>query len=133
MAVSDTNRPKNEEEGFGCKPAAQAFGLIAVFAVLAAVVGVSLALGDACSGPCETLGFALYAAGLPVSGAFAAVAGELPIAWPLDVTVWLIVSAAASRVAERLQLSIVAVAVRVVLLALAYGFVASLFIEAVDL
>lgn len=118
-------------EGFGCKPAAQAFGLISAFAVIAATVGISIALRDGCTGICETAGFTLYAAGLPASAIFAVIAGDLPVAWPLDITLWLIISAGASRFSERRRLSVNTVAFRVIVIALVYGFIASLFIEAV--
>jgi len=83
------------EEIRGCRPAAAVFAVLLAFA--AAAFGGGLALALSCTGLCGRAGVALYAAGGPVSGLFAAVAGELPVAWPLDLTVWIVVAAAVAR------------------------------------
>ncbi len=126
------NVDETSPEGFGCRPTVEALAAILGFAAVAAVAGVSLALGDSCSGGCETLGFTLYAAGLPVSAAFAAVAGELPLAIPLDVTFWVIVSFFVGRAAERRHHPPWRVAGTVIVVAIAYGAFISLFLEAVE-
>lgn len=118
-------------EGFGCRPAALAFALLAVFVTVSAVAGVSLALRSGCEGVCEAVGFTLYAGALPISGVFAAVAGDLPIAWPLDATLWVIVALMLSRVAERRRVGVPRVVVEAIVVALLYGFTLSFFIEAV--
>lgn len=109
-----------------------ALAVLAAFATAAAVAGVSMALNPACTSVCETTGFTLYGAGLPISVIFAATAGELPVALPLDLTAWVTVSALVSRYAERRRMTVLAAAVRVMVLALIYGFIASQFIESVD-
>lgn len=120
-----------EPDGYGCRPTLVAFGLLAAFVVVAATAGVSLALRSTCTGACETIGFTLYGAGLPISGTFAAFAGDLPIAWPLDTTFWVIVSLLAGRWAERRSIPVWAAVARVVALALALGFGLSFLIETV--
>jgi hypothetical protein len=121
-----------EEDGYGCFPTAQAFGLLAAFVIIAATIGVSLALRAGCDGICEQAGFTLYAAALPISALFAFFAGELPVAWPLDATFWIIVSFGLGRIAERRPMTVAAVVVRAMIVALAFGFVIAMFLESVD-
>ncbi len=121
-----------QDEGFGCRPTVIALGMLAGFVVIAATVGVSLALGEGCDGACETLGFALYAAALPISALFAFFAGDLPVAWPLDTTFWVIASFMIGRYAERREVTIPAAVIRAIAVALAYGLVIALFLESVD-
>lgn len=123
----DSNDPV--PEGFGCRPAALALLLIAAFVALGATAGISIGLAEGCDGVCETLGFTLYAAALPVSGIFAAVAGDLPVAWPLDTTLWVVTALMASRVAELRRLPVPRVVVSAILVAMIYGFAVSFFIE----
>ena len=120
------------EEGFGCRPTVFALGMLVLFVAIAATVGVTLALGDNCDGFCETAGFTLYASALPVSALFAFFAGDLPVAWPLDVTFWVIASFVIGRYAERQRMTVPAAVIRVVFVALAYGFVVALFLESVE-
>lgn len=127
--TSDSNL---EEEGFGCRQTVISLGLLAAFVVTAATVGVSLALGDGCDGICETAGFTLYASALPVSALFAFFAGDLPVAWPLDTTFWVIASFLIGRYAERRQMTVPAAVVRAIAVALVYGFVIALFLESID-
>lgn len=127
--TSDANR---HEEGFGCRPTVIALGVLATFVVIAATVGVTLALGDNCDGICETAGFTLYASALPVSALFAFFAGDLPVAWPLDATFWVIASFAIGRYAERQRITVPAAAIKAIVVALVYGFVVARFLEAVE-
>lgn len=127
--TSDSNL---EEEGFGCRQTVISLGLLAAFVVTAATVGVSLALGDGCDGICETAGFTLYASALPVSALFAFFAGDLPVAWPLDTTFWVIASFLIGRYAERRETTVPAAVVRAIAVALVYGFVIALFLESID-
>jgi hypothetical protein len=119
-------------EGYGCKPTVTALGLLVAFVVIAATVGVSLALGDGCDGLCETAGFTLYASALPVSALFAFFAGDLPVAWPLDTTFWVIASFLIGRYAEQRGMSVPAAVVRAIVAALVYGFVIALFLESIE-
>ncbi len=127
--MHDTREPI--PEGFGCRPAALAFALLAIFVTVAAAAGVSLALRTGCEGACEAVGFTLYAGALPISGVFAAVAGDLPIAWPLDTTLWVILALMLSRIAERRRLGVPRVVLMAIVVALLYGFTLSFFIEAI--
>lgn len=122
-----------DTDGFGCRPTATAFGLLVGFIIIAGTLGVSLALGSGCNGACETAGFALYGAALPISAVFAATAGDLPIAWPLDLTFWLVTAFALSRISERRGRSIPAVVGAAILVALAFGAAISTFITTANL
>jgi hypothetical protein len=121
-----------QDEGFGCRPTATALGLLVAFVVVAATTGVTVALGDSCDGICETAGFTLYAAALPVSAIFAFFAGELPVAWPLDATFWVIASLTVGRYAEQRRIPVPAAVIRAIVVALVYGFVIALFLESVE-
>ena len=122
---------ENLEEGFGCRPTVTAFGFLAAFVLAAATAGISLALRPGCDTICETAGFTLYAAALPISSLFAFFAGDLPVAWPLDTTFWIIASFGLGKIAERRAMSVPAVVARAAVIALVYGFVISLFLESV--
>lgn len=133
MDTTPPDTPTSEEtlpDGFGCRPAAIALAIIVAFVVVGATIGISLGLRTGCDAACEAVGFTLYAGALPVSGIFAAVAGDLPLAWPLDATLWIIVSLSASRVAEQRRIGVPRVALSAIGIALIYGFVLSFFIEA---
>lgn len=105
------------------------FGCLIAFAVAAFAGGIALALS--CAGSCARAGVALYAAGGPVSGLFAAVAGELPIAWPLDLTVWILVAFAVARRADRPDARLGRSALAVIGFALVYGLGISLLVTPV--
>lgn len=62
--------------------------------------GIALVSNESCTGICEVAGLALYAAGGPVSGLFAALAGGLVLAWPVDITVWVVLAFAAVRLSS---------------------------------
>lgn len=96
-SAPDTGPPgsASPEAGVGCRPVVVLFAVI--FAFAAAALGGGLALTLSCTGACARFGLVLYAAGGPVSGLFAVLAGELPIAWPLDLTVWIVVAIALAR------------------------------------
>lgn len=62
--------------------------------------GIVLISNEGCTGYCEVAGLALYAAGGPVSGLFAALAGGLVLAWPVDITLWVVLGFAAVRLSS---------------------------------
>ncbi len=117
-----------EVDGYGCRPTATAFALLAAFVVVAGTLGVSMALGPECTGTCETVGFALYGSALPISAIFAAAAGDLPIAWPLDAAFWLVVAFAVSRISEQRRRPVAVVVSATILIALVIGAAISVFL-----
>jgi hypothetical protein len=96
--------------------------------VLATAIGLLLALGDG-GRLVQQLGFALYGAGAPVSGIFAAIAGELPLAPFTDVVIWLILAVVATRVSERGRVPLGRVLGWVIAAAGGLGLVVSFLIE----
>ncbi|MGF1665507.1 MAG: hypothetical protein ACFCVC_04460 [Acidimicrobiia bacterium] len=90
-----------DSDGVGCRALVTAVGALLLFAVAAVAIGLSLVLADDPSPTAETVGLALYAAGAPVSGVFAAAAGDLPLTLYLDVLVWILAGAGISKLAER--------------------------------
>ncbi len=91
--------------------------------------GLWLALADDPSPWAERVGLALYVAGAPVSGVFAALVGELPLAPFTDVIVWLVAGGLIARRAETRPLARPLVAV--VAAALVFGAALSQLIERV--
>ncbi len=87
------------EEAAGRRRELTVVGGLLAFAAAAFAGGLALTLS--CTGVCARAGIALYAAGGPVSGLFAALAGELPVAWPLDLTLWIVVAVLVARRPER--------------------------------
>ncbi len=87
-----------------------------------------MALGDG-GRLTQQLGFALYGAGAPVSGVFAAIAGDLPLAPFTDIVIWLILAVAATRVSERRHLPLGRVLGLIIAGAGVLGVVVSFLIE----
>lgn len=114
--------------GLGCRTMLTAVGTLLLFAVGAVAIGLVLILGEDPSPLAETLGLALYAAGAPVSGVFAVIAGDLPLTLYLDVVVWVVGGAAMTKLSERGR-PLALLLVTAIVLALAFGFAVSTLIE----
>ena len=128
MSSNPSPSPKPEEPGLGCRTLAVSAGVLLAFGTAATVAGLVLALGEG-GRITQQIGFALYAAGAPVSGVFAAVAGELPLAPFTDVVVWLVLAVFATKASERRVLSTGRVLGLVIGAALSLGVVVSFLIE----
>lgn len=63
--------------------------------------GLWLALDDTPSFWEERIGLALYVAGAPISGIFAALVGNLPLAPFTDIIVWLVAAGLIARRVDR--------------------------------
>lgn len=110
-----TETAQEHEQRGGCGSAFAVLGTLVAFSVVTAWIGIA------------TTNFALYFAGLPVSGFFSLFGSELILAWPLDALVW--ISAAwiiGQRAAPDRYLRTVLAVLGV---ALAYGFLLSQFVE----
>jgi len=102
-------------EHTGCRDTALVGVALGSFASASAATGLFLVVNGSAGG------LVLYGAGAPISGLFAAVAGGLPLAWPLDITLWVIAAVAITRrVDQRGPLRPI---VAVVALALLWGLV----------
>ncbi|MEX2654198.1 MAG: hypothetical protein WD532_04110 [Acidimicrobiia bacterium] len=128
MSSTPSPSTKPDDEGLGCRALAVSAGVLIAFGVVATSIGLLLALSDG-GRLTQQFGFALYGAGAPVSGIFAAIAGELPLAPFTDVIVWLVLAVGATRASERLGIPISRVLGVVISAALTLGLVVSFLIE----
>lgn len=92
-------------------------------------IGLTLINDSSCSDSCETLALTLLYAGLPVSAVFGVLFGDLVVAWPLDITFWVVVGFLLARFADNRGRSVLGAVLLAVVLALAYGLVLSSFVE----
>lgn len=99
------------------------------FAVAFMAVGLTMVNNPGCTAICETAGITLLYAGLPVSGVFGFFFGDLVLAWPLDITFWVVVGFLLANLTARRGLRPAGAAVAVVFVALIYGLVLSTFVE----
>lgn len=118
-----------KSESPGCRNAAIANAVLVVTAVVFMVLGLTLVNDGNCAGGCETLGFTLLYAGLPISALFGVAFGDLVVAWPLDITLWVVLGFVIARLSERKSRNVLGPSIMAILLALAYGLVLSQFVE----
>ncbi|MFP5333170.1 MAG: hypothetical protein ACLGHX_12540 [Acidimicrobiia bacterium] len=116
------------DDGVGCRTLAVSSGALVAFGVAATAIGLTLALGEG-GRAVQQIGFAFYAAGAPVSGLFAAIAGELPLAPFTDLIIWLVLAVGAARWSERSGVGLRRMLVRIMGAAGAFGVVVSFLIE----
>ena len=128
MSSAPSPSTKPENEGIGCRALAVSAGVLIAFGVLATGTGLLLALGDG-GRLTQQIGFALYGAGAPISGLFAVMAGELPLAPFTDVIVWLVLAVFAARASDRRGAPLARVLMIVIAGAGVLGLVVSFLIE----
>jgi len=119
----------NTDEAPGCRAAAIATVFLLGFGVALFAIGLTLINQESCSGLCETVGLTALYAGGPVSAAFGIFTDSVVIAWPLDVTLWVVVGFTVARWSENRGKPPLAVAMVVVAIALGYGLVLSQMVE----
>ncbi len=93
------------------------------------ITGLGLVRGDTCTGACETLALTLLYAGGPISALFGVFVGGITVAWPLEITLWVVIGFTIARWAERRGTTPIRLATIVVAIALVYGLVLSQFVE----
>jgi len=98
-------------------------------AVVFMTIGLTLVNDSVCSGTCETLGLTLLYAGLPISAALGVLFGDLVVAWPLDITLWVVIGFSLARLAEGRGRGVFGMVLVAVILTLGYGLVVSQFVE----
>ena len=118
-----------DPESTGCRGAAIATSLLLGVAIVFMVTGLSLSNGDSCDGACQTMALTLLYAGGPLSAAMGGFFGGVWVAWPLEVTLWVVVGFASARWTERRRKGVLGVALVIILVSLAYGLVLSQFVE----
>lgn len=116
-------------ESTGCRGAAESTAVLIGAAVVFVFAGLFLTNAESCTGVCETLALTMLYAGGPISAAIGVFFGGIWVAWPLEITLWVVVGFVAARWAERRSTRPVRVAMIVVLIALAYGLVLSQLVE----
>lgn len=82
-----------------------------------------------CTASCETAGITFLYAGLPISGIFGFFVGDLVLAWPLDITFWVVVGFLLARLTDDRGVRPAGAAMAAVVIALLYGLVLSTFVE----
>lgn len=98
-------------------------------AIVFMVVGLSLSNNQTCEGACQTLALTILYAGGPLSAVMGVFFGGVWVAWPLEVTLWVVVGFVAARWAENRRRGALGVAVVIIVVALIYGLVLSQFVE----
>lgn len=119
--------PKSSQAG--CRDTAIAAAILVVVALVFMAVGLSLINREACTEGCETVAFTLLYAGLPVSAVFGVVFGDLVVAWPLDITIWVVIGVVVARFSQGSSRRVLGGVLVTILLALAYGLVLSSLVE----
>lgn len=113
----------------GCRDAAIGTSLLLGMAVVFMAVGITMTNQSDCTDSCETLGLTLLYAGGPISAALGVFFGGVWVAWPLEVTLWVILGFLSARWAESRGRGVLGVALVILILALIYGLVLSQFVE----
>lgn len=113
----------------GCRGAAIATSVLVGIAVAFMAIGLTLVNDTSCRDGCETLALTLLYAGLPVSAVFGVVFGDLVVAWPLDITFWVVVGFLVARFTETRGRRVLGAVLVVILVALGYGLVLSNLVE----
>lgn len=121
--------PDDDPDTPGCRDVAVITGVLLVAAIAFVAVGLSLINRDTCEGLCEVAGLTTLYAGGPISGILGVLYGGVHLAWPLDVTVWVIVGFWSARWAGRRGQNPWNVAATLVVVALVFGLVLSRFVE----
>jgi hypothetical protein len=113
----------------GCRDAALATGFLLGFGIALFAIGLTLINQDSCSGLCETLGLTSLYAGGPVSAIVGVFTDTVVAAWPLDVTLWVVLGFGAARLKAVRRSSLRGGTLVILLAALVYGLVLSQFVE----
>jgi len=116
-------------QGIGCRDAALSTALLLAFGIVFFAVGLTLINREQCIGPCEIVGLTLLYAGGPVSALIGIVSESVIVAWPLDVTLWVVLGFAIARVSGSREIPPWAPLVALVGLFLVYGLVLSRIVE----
>lgn len=93
-------------------------------------VGLASINDGGCEGICETFSLTLLYAGLPFSAVFSVLFGDsLVLAWPLDITLWVVVGFVLARFSDNRGRSVLGVVLLTIVIALVYGLVLSSLVE----
>lgn len=127
--MSPSNPGLAEERGDGCRNLTRLAAAFLLFSAVGLALGITLVSNLSCTGLCETAGLALYGAGGPVSGLFAALAGGLVLAWPVDITLWIVLAFGAIKLAGARRIPLRRVAFSVLAGAVLWGVLVASLLE----
>lgn len=113
----------------GCRDIAIATGFLLGFGIVMFAIGLTLINRDNCTGACEIAGLTLLYAGGPISALIGIFSDTIVIAWPLDVTLWVVLGFGVARWAGNRDRRPLGPALAVLALLVAYGLVLSQFVE----
>jgi hypothetical protein len=91
--------------------------------------GLAMINQETCAELCETAGLTLLYAGGPISAVIGILTDHVMAAWPLDITLWVVLGFGVARYAERRGRRPWGPALAIVALFLVFGLVLSQFVE----
>lgn len=112
--------PDDAGDGVGCRSAVLAGGGLLSGALVVGGIGLALVREG---------GLWLFYAAAPMSAVFGVIGGGLPVAWPLDAGLWLVVGLGAASWSGRIGRPLWTVVAGVAVVALAYGWMMSRLVE----
>lgn len=127
--MTSAGDPVAPDDGIGCRSGVIAGLVLLGFALVVGGVGIWLIVRPDCVGPCPEWGLGLFYAAAPASALFGVVGGGIPIAWPLDAGIWLVLGIAAATWADRRGWSLRRTVALIGVAALIYGFVLARLVE----
>lgn len=119
----------SSSQGIGCRDAALSTVLLLGFGIVFFAVGITLINRDQCTGICEVIGLTLLYAGGPVSALIGIASESVIVAWPLDVTLWVVLGFAVARFTGSRDHRPWGLLVALVAFSLVYGLVLSRVVE----
>jgi hypothetical protein len=120
--------PKSNEPP-GCRDIAIATGFLLGFGIVLFAIGLTLVNRDACTDACELLGLTFLYAGGPISALIGFSTDTVVVAWPLDVTLWVVLGFGVARWAGNRGRRPLGPALVVLLFFVGFGLVLSQFVE----
>jgi hypothetical protein len=116
-------------ESTGCRGVSISTAILLGTAIVFIFTGLLLTNAESCDGVCETVALTALYAGGPISAAIGVFFGGVWVAWPLEITLWVVIAFISARWAERRDGNVVRLALIIVAVALVYGLVLSQLVE----
>lgn len=119
----------NNQDGIGCRDAALSTGFLLGFGIAFFAIGLTLINREVCVGLCETLGLTLLYAGGPISAVIGVFSDHVIVAWPLDITLWVVLGFGVARLSANRGTRPLGPSLAIVVFFLLFGLVLSQFVE----
>jgi hypothetical protein len=119
----------NNQDGIGCRDAALSTGFLLGFGIAFFAIGLTLINREVCVGLCETLGLTLLYAGGPISAVIGVFSDHVIVAWPLDITLWVVLGFGVARLSANRGIRPLGPSLAIVVFFLLFGLVLSQFVE----